>query len=348
MRLSQLQDIGGCRIIVENNDIVDQLVSFIMKKLEKSTKIKIDKHKIDYRKKGRDDSGYRAFHIVVQVEKQKLEIQLRSKLQHYWAESIERTSIIYKHNLKALEGDPAVIAYYKKLSDMIYEVECGRKVGYEREVEIEKMRENALKVIERDDGYEVLHSKIGREFIEAMKSKNAKRKRKLHNWLLIFNWNTGSFENWSLVEESSPMEIVKRYAEEERNFPYDKGFEVVLIGATDVETIQHTHSHYFGIQSSSEILDEFKAITHKASEAEHHGLDYRCRLILQKLATKKFWNTKTVTGDTIKNHFCQSLSSDEVDQALDTLLSQELLLQSNSAYSLNPQMKDVIENTLKY
>lgn len=29
VRLTQLQDIGGCRIIVENNENVDQLISFI-------------------------------------------------------------------------------------------------------------------------------------------------------------------------------------------------------------------------------------------------------------------------------------------------------------------------------
>jgi (p)ppGpp synthase/HD superfamily hydrolase len=36
VRLTQLQDIGGCRIIVENNELVDTLLSYIQEKLIRS------------------------------------------------------------------------------------------------------------------------------------------------------------------------------------------------------------------------------------------------------------------------------------------------------------------------
>ena len=131
MRLSQLQDIGGCRIIVESNKIVDEILKYIVFKLSKGKSYIIDEKKnknpVDYRIQGRDDSGYRAVHIIVKARDVKLEIQLRSRIQHYWAESIERTSIIYNRNLKEMDGDYKVIEYFKVLSNIFYEIECNRE-----------------------------------------------------------------------------------------------------------------------------------------------------------------------------------------------------------------------------
>lgn len=73
IRLSQLQDIGGCRIIVENNIIVDELLDFILRKLSKSKSISLIGQPTDYREKGRDDSGYRAVHVIVSVDGEKIE-----------------------------------------------------------------------------------------------------------------------------------------------------------------------------------------------------------------------------------------------------------------------------------
>ncbi|WP_149142391.1 RelA/SpoT domain-containing protein [Gemmobacter caeruleus] len=110
VRLTQLQDIGGCRIIVSNNNDVNELFRYISEKLNESTFVKILRV-TDYREKGRDDTGYRALHIILEVSGRMLELQLRSRIQHYWSESIERTSVIYGHRLKEKEGDPLIIEY---------------------------------------------------------------------------------------------------------------------------------------------------------------------------------------------------------------------------------------------
>ncbi|WP_231752850.1 RelA/SpoT domain-containing protein [Burkholderia savannae] len=114
VRLSQLQDIGGCRIIVADNHDVDNILRFLRNKLTNETNIKIT----DYRNKGRDDTGYRALHLLLSREGFSLELQVRSQVQHYWAESIERTSVVYGQHLKEKEGDPRVINYFKVLSDI--------------------------------------------------------------------------------------------------------------------------------------------------------------------------------------------------------------------------------------
>jgi ppGpp synthetase/RelA/SpoT-type nucleotidyltranferase len=125
VRLTQLQDIGGCRIILEKNHDVDQVLSQLKTRVGSTRDLSITRV-TDYREKGRDITGYRAVHVLLERSKRKLELQLRSRIQHYWAESIERTSVIYGRHLKEGDGDPTVISYFQKLSDAFYEIESGR------------------------------------------------------------------------------------------------------------------------------------------------------------------------------------------------------------------------------
>lgn len=67
VRLSQLQDIGGARIIVNQNSDVDALVSFLKERLDSSRELKVIRL-TDYRGEGREDSGYRAYHVVLDRE----------------------------------------------------------------------------------------------------------------------------------------------------------------------------------------------------------------------------------------------------------------------------------------
>ncbi|HGH6232230.1 TPA: RelA/SpoT domain-containing protein, partial [Neisseria meningitidis] len=92
VRLTQLQDIGGCRIIVPTNRDVDKIYKFLSSK--KDNLDFLIKKVTDYREKGRDDSGYRALHIIIERENLNFELQIRSRIQHYWAESIEKTSVV--------------------------------------------------------------------------------------------------------------------------------------------------------------------------------------------------------------------------------------------------------------
>ena len=83
IRLSQMQDIAGCRIVVRN--IVDQnrLLAKV-KKMFPSCAV------ADRRQ--RPSHGYRAIHVIVHVGDRPIEIQIRSKLPHVWAEVSERLS----------------------------------------------------------------------------------------------------------------------------------------------------------------------------------------------------------------------------------------------------------------
>ncbi len=96
IRLSQFQDIAGCRIvvgtIVNQNQIVSSLITIFP-----NSKI------IDRRL--HPSHGYRGVHIIVDVEGQCVEIQARSMLQHLWAEFSEKLSDVIDPSIKYGGGE---------------------------------------------------------------------------------------------------------------------------------------------------------------------------------------------------------------------------------------------------
>lgn len=79
VRLTQLQDIGGCRIIVDTNKEVNKLLTYIRTKVASQKQLQLSRV-TDYREKGRDDTGYRAVHLMLTRAGLKLELQLRSRV----------------------------------------------------------------------------------------------------------------------------------------------------------------------------------------------------------------------------------------------------------------------------
>ncbi len=107
MRLWDMQDIGGCRAIVGNLNHVQQLV-----KSYKSSSIRhILAGEKDYIQKPRD-SGYRSRHLIYRYVSDrneiynglKIEIQIRTPLQHAWATTVETVDTFTKQALKSSRG----------------------------------------------------------------------------------------------------------------------------------------------------------------------------------------------------------------------------------------------------
>jgi len=85
MRLSQVQDMAGARIVVGNRRTQDEAVETIRRTFES---LGNSCRRTDRRE---DPShGYRAVHLIVQVGGILVEIQVRTELQDAWAQIVER------------------------------------------------------------------------------------------------------------------------------------------------------------------------------------------------------------------------------------------------------------------
>jgi putative GTP pyrophosphokinase len=81
IRLTQIQDIAGCRIIVDDIAGQDSIVQSLTDLFPQSTVI-------DRREK--PSHGYRAVHVVVHKDRKLIEVQVRTVSQQVWAEFSER------------------------------------------------------------------------------------------------------------------------------------------------------------------------------------------------------------------------------------------------------------------
>ncbi|MCE2969867.1 MAG: RelA/SpoT domain-containing protein [Burkholderiales bacterium] len=98
-RLSRMQDIAGCRILVktpaDQNQMADRLAA-----LFGGCRI------IDRRTS--PSFGYRAVHAIVTLNDRPVEVQVRTELQHHWAQLSERLADVFGSELK-YGGGPAEV-----------------------------------------------------------------------------------------------------------------------------------------------------------------------------------------------------------------------------------------------
>jgi ppGpp synthetase/RelA/SpoT-type nucleotidyltranferase len=118
MQLSGMQDIGGCRLIFTRIEDVYEMVNTLLSMGGKH----VLKRKTDYIETPRA-SGYRCYHLIYEyhnggtvAENLKIEIQIRSYLQHIWATSVESASIIAKAPLKSGKGAEYWLEFFRLVS----------------------------------------------------------------------------------------------------------------------------------------------------------------------------------------------------------------------------------------
>lgn len=130
--LSRMQDIGGCRAVVESKDDLRRLEARILERLTPIT------HTAHPRA-----SGYRGVHIVVSYQERAIELQLRTRVMHAWALSTEAYSQDQGENLKQDGGHPIQL-FLQVAADMMALNEDGMPIPPEMAALREERRLAAL------------------------------------------------------------------------------------------------------------------------------------------------------------------------------------------------------------
>lgn len=114
LRLSQIQDIVGLRFVVDHLAEQDKLVQTLLNLLA-DTKLKD--------RRTHPTFGYRAVHLIVQLNGKPIEIQVRSYFQYLWAQFSEMLADREGHALKYGGGDVRIANFMLHLSAQIAERE---------------------------------------------------------------------------------------------------------------------------------------------------------------------------------------------------------------------------------
>jgi hypothetical protein len=115
MELSRMQDIGGCRAIVNTVRDVEKLREHIQ---TSSTRHKLHRE-YDYIRKPKE-TGYRGIHLTYKYNGEKteytnyfVELQLRSKIQHAWATTVEIVDTFTDQALKSSRGTKSWLDFFR-------------------------------------------------------------------------------------------------------------------------------------------------------------------------------------------------------------------------------------------
>jgi Region found in RelA / SpoT proteins len=122
MKLSQMQDIAGCRAIVSSVSAVYELVALYKRSDIKHKLV----HEDDYIARPKE-SGYRSYHLIYGYYSDKkatynglkVELQLRSALQHAWATAVETVGTFIQQALKSSQGEKDWLRFFALMGTAI-------------------------------------------------------------------------------------------------------------------------------------------------------------------------------------------------------------------------------------
>jgi ppGpp synthetase/RelA/SpoT-type nucleotidyltranferase len=173
IRLTQIQDIAGCRLTVADIAEQDAVVQSLTNLFEQTAIVD---------RRQRPSHGYRAVHVVVNSLDKMIEIQVRTSLQHLWAELSEKLSDIVDPAIKYGAGNENVRKTLTVTSEMVIAMESFETTLAEvkKEIPLEVKVVDAFKqlIVENEEektalrqrAFKVLHDNI--ELVEGLAGEN--------------------------------------------------------------------------------------------------------------------------------------------------------------------------------
>lgn len=262
MNLHQMQDIGGCRIILQNVSNAKELCEkYFIKGELKHKRVSVK----DYISKPKED-GYRSIHLVYKYFSDKnkkefngllTEVQIRSKLQHLWATAVETVGFFTRQAIKSNEGSPEWIEFFKLVSSAFAKLENCPTVPNTPQNEKElfskiKEKEKELNVINKMTGW----TNAMQEFFT-----EDTKKKKIKFFLLELDI-IGEKLNIKGYMEKQEQQAVNDYSILEKRHNNQRDYDVVLVGVDTANDLRKAYPNYF--VDSEEFLINLKKIIDKA------------------------------------------------------------------------------------
>ncbi|MCP4102963.1 MAG: (p)ppGpp synthetase [Lentisphaerae bacterium] len=236
MNLSRMEDIAGCRVVVENCDQVYD----IYEKFKKSRTKHILYRERDYINNPKP-SGYRSIHLIYKYNAGKkeygglpVEIQIRSQIQHSWATAVEVVGTFTKQALKASSGDKSWLEFFRLVSIEFAKLERNQPYSNAQyNSSFNEMSElyNQLDVEKRLHAFKVVAKKIA-------SSKNDTY------YLLKLNL-TDRLVTVSKFQKKDLENATSQYDSEEQRYKDDSDIDLVLVSAKSVKDLKKAYPNYF-------------------------------------------------------------------------------------------------------
>jgi len=246
MQLTTMQDIGGVRAVLGSVVDVYQLGTEYRDSerfLHELVGVK------DYIQDPRSEDGYRSLHLIYKYKNKKvpnydrlrLELQIRTRLQHTWATAVETMGTFLGQALKSRQGDQEWLDFFAVTSSAFaYEERCPRVPRYENLSCKETHRavakaEMELRALEKMRGFTVAVNEI-------VKRRGAHKSWSYH--LIILN-SLAKTVQIKPYDRDSFKQAMKDYSRVESEAAQGKKIEPVLVSAGPIETLRRAYPNFF-------------------------------------------------------------------------------------------------------
>ncbi len=241
LKLSRMQDIGGCRAIVPTADDAFRLAGGLADS-------KIRHERLDYKNyiDNPRRSGYRGLHLVYGYASEskpelcglKTELQIRSQLQHQWATAVETVGTFIGDELKSSEGDETWLRFFALMSSVIAQRENsplipGSPNDHGSLVAEIKACARQAGILERLSTFESA-THLVTDFPN------------FRNRLIVMHLDLRSNRVEGVAfGEHDTARATAMYAEEELMHRGDPKFAVVMVSAKSVQTLRRAYPNFF-------------------------------------------------------------------------------------------------------
>lgn len=251
MGLGGMQDIGGYRTVLKDTKDLLKLKGV----LEKNTTHKLIKVN-DYVLEPKP-SGYRSIHFIYVYNSKidkfnglRLELQIRTKLQHNWATAVETAGIITNTSLKSSQGPDEWLEFFKIVSSLfalkenlpVLEEHTGKKIEelmFQCESQTNKLKvidilkalrisANQIETNKFPGDYYIIHIKVEEKVVQIM-----------------------PYKKKSLNEASSDYLNIEKSIQ-------DTGNAVVLVSSNSIKSLKKAYPSYF--LDTSEFINALEKI----------------------------------------------------------------------------------------
>lgn len=235
MKLERINDIGGCRAVLNTNKQVYELLQLLID----DDQIDI-KTVTDYIKKPKE-SGYRGIHLICKYITENgailIEIQLRSQVQHAWATSVEVSGTFLRSSLKSSQGDDEWLEFFSRISREFAWLEGSpRKFSLGGNRKRIKELEEQLHVIGKLSAYQVVSDHIRQHNINPKKSAYYLMVLDIYEKKISFSGYSAS-----QIDKAS-----RAYLKLEKERASTGRYDVVLVSTTSMKQLMEAYPNYFG------------------------------------------------------------------------------------------------------
>lgn len=246
MKLSQMQDIGGVRAVVNTiSDVRALAESYKNRNPNSRFEHRLLREK-DYIANPRSEDGYRSVHLIYEYKNRVapqynglfLEMQIRTKLQHTWATAVETMGIYLDQPLKSRIGEQKWIDYFALISSAFAHQEKLSLVpryahlSEKQTFEAIRVADKELQVLEKLSGFAVAANLIKED-----KSKGFYR-------LIILNTKERSVNVQSYAKTNFEKAKLD-YSEIEKRAAAGESLEPVLVAVGSISLLQKAYPNFF-------------------------------------------------------------------------------------------------------